>query len=387
MKELNIIYIGPLSFPLGYASTKRRRYMVDYMNEQHITSHILSTRYNKSKSYTNPITGKYGSNSEYCDISHLFKPTSIIQYYKTGKQKLREWYISNTKNILIFHTNLLVEDFPFFQYGLKLGYKIVFDQVETSYIAQGTEASFKRKCYIGLCNIVTNYAYKKASGSFVISTALKIQNARKYPNMPLCILPNSTPILSETVKNELSQPIKILYSGTYAPKDGVKYLIEGFMLALNNNIQCELILVGKGSEKDMDIVKKAISQCSHIKYLGFVSDEELVHIMQKCDILAMTRNNSVFANYGFPFKLSEYLATGNIVMATKVGDVCLYLKDRYDAYLINPENAQAIADTIIEISRNPQKAISVAQNGLETMKKEFNIETIGYKFISFLNQI
>ena len=145
--NLNIVYIGPLSFPLGYASTKRRRYMVDYMNEQHITSHILSTRYKKSKSITNPSIGKYGSDASYCDISHLFKPSSITLYYKTGKKKLKEWYVPDKKNILIFHTNLPVEDFPFFQYGLKLGYKIVFDQVETSYIAKGTEASFKRKCF------------------------------------------------------------------------------------------------------------------------------------------------------------------------------------------------------------------------------------------------
>lgn len=385
--NLNIVYIGPLSFPLGYASTKRRRYMVDYMNEQHITSHILSTRYKKTKSITNTSIGKYGSDSEYCDISHLFKPISITLYYKTGKKKLKEWYVPDKKNILIFHTNLPIEDFPFFQYGLKLGYKIVFDQVETSYIAKGTEASIKRKCYIGLCNIVTNYAYKKAAGSFVISTALKKQNEARYPNMPLCILPNSTPILSKTSKQELSNPIKILYSGTYAPKDGIKYLIEGFMLALKSNIQCELILVGKGRDKDMDNVNKAISQCSHIKYFGFVSDEELIHIMQKCDILAMTRNNSVFANYGFPFKLSEYLATGNIVMATKVGDVCLYLKDRYDAYLLNPESAKAIADTIIEIAQNPQKAIAVAQKGLETMKQKFSINHIGPIFIDFLSKI
>lgn len=101
----------------------------------------------------------------------------------------------------------------------------------------------------------------------------------------------------------------------------------------------------------------------------------------------MTRNNSVFANYGFPFKLSEYLATGNIVMATKVGDVCLYLKDRYDAYLLNPESAKAIADTIIEIAQNPQKAIAVAQKGLETMKQKFSINHIGPIFIDFLSKI
>lgn len=48
--ELNIVYIGRLSFPLGQATTKRRRYMVDYMNDENIECHILSTRYKKISS-------------------------------------------------------------------------------------------------------------------------------------------------------------------------------------------------------------------------------------------------------------------------------------------------------------------------------------------------
>ena len=387
MSELNIVYIGPLSFPLGYASTKRRRYMVDYMNEKKITSHVLSTRYKKDKNMINPQSGKYGDFSDYFDISDLFSIKTIGYYYKRGKAKLKEWYDPKKKNILIFHTNLPIEDFVFFKYALDLGYKIVFDQVETSYIAKGTNASFKRKCYIGLCNIVTNYAYKRAAGSFVISTALKSQNEEKYPSMPLCILPNSTPVLIGKQKSTLSNPVRILYSGTYAPKDGIKFLIEGFLIAAKKNINCELVLVGKGNERDMQYVRSAISESSQINYLGFLSDEELIDVMQDCDILAMTRNNSIFANYGFPFKLSEYLATGNIVLATRVGDVDMYLKDQYDAYLIEPESAEQIANAIIHIIENPQKALDVAKNGFRTMQNRFSIENVGRIFLSFLQYI
>ena len=63
--ELNIVYIGGLSFPLGYAMTKRRRYMVDYMNEKNIECHVLSTRYKKNEQLNNPSKGMYGKTDYY----------------------------------------------------------------------------------------------------------------------------------------------------------------------------------------------------------------------------------------------------------------------------------------------------------------------------------
>lgn len=142
--------------------------------------------------------------------------------------------------------------------------------------------------------------------------------------MPLCLLPNSTPVLCEVEKTMIGSPVRILYSGTYALKDGISFLLEGVEKAVNAGCVCELILVGKGRASDMTFLDK-VKDAPWIKYLGFISEDELVAKMRDCDILAMTRTNSKFANYGFPFKLSEYLATGNVVMATKVGDVPLYL--------------------------------------------------------------
>ncbi|MCD7925521.1 MAG: glycosyltransferase [Bacteroides sp.] len=289
------------------------------------------------------------------------------------------------KNIMIFPTILNVEDFIFFRYAHKLGYKIIFDQVETSYIADGTDESFKRKCYISFCEFISDYAYKKAAGSFVISEALLRQNKSKYPSMPLCLLPNSTPTFYGMPKTTIGSPIKILYSGTYALKDGVSFLIEGVEKAVQAGCKCELILVGKGRVRDMAFLDK-IKDFSWIKYLGFISDEELYIKMRECDILAMTRTNSKFANFGFPFKLSEYLSIGNVVMATEVGDVPLYLNEN-NSLLIPPEDSNAIASAILYVSENPVKSLQIGRNGLNTMKEKFSIERIGEIFISFLSKI
>lgn len=382
--ELNIVYIGGLSFPLGYATTKRRRYMVDYMNDENIECHVLSTRYKKNEHLNNFSEGIYGK-SDYYDLSDIFYKGHIFSYYRKGKQKIKQWYDSSKKNIMIFPTILSAEDFIFFRYAYKLGYKIVFDQVETSYIANGTNESFRRKCYILLCDFISDYAYKKAAGSFVISEALAGQNKSKYPSMPLCLLPNSTPMLCGMPKKTIGSPIKILYSGTYALKDGVSFLIEGVEKAVQAGCKCELILVGKGRARDMTFLDR-IKCFSWIKYLGFISDEELYTKMRECDILAMTRTNSKFANFGFPFKLSEYLSTGNVVMATKVGDVPLYLNDN-NSLLIPPEDSNAIAGAILYVSENPVESLQIGRNGLNTMKEKFSIKRIGDIFRSFLCEI
>ena len=154
----------------------------------------------------------------------------------------------------------------------------------------------------------------------------------------------------------------------------------------NQGVKCKLLLLGKGTTQDMKILDK-ISGINFIEYKGFVSDEELNETMKRCDILCMTRINSRFANYGFPFKLSEYLATGNILLATNVGDVCQYLEDKVSALIVEPESPQSIADAIRFVEENHEKSLKIAQTGHKVMKDVFNIDCIGKKFINFLESI
>ena len=98
-KELNVVYIGPDTFPLGAATTKRRRYMVDYMNSKEIQSHVLVTRSAKVDK-ENDIDGQYGL-CDYHNISSCFH-TSYFSYLKAGKRWLSHWKDDSKKNVLIF---------------------------------------------------------------------------------------------------------------------------------------------------------------------------------------------------------------------------------------------------------------------------------------------
>ena len=308
----------------------------------------------------------------------------MSKFLSEGKKKLNNWFINDKKNILIFPTIITVFEWPLYKYAEQLGYKVIFDQVETSFFLNG-KMSFLHWLYIGMSEKLSHFAYKK-NAAFVISTALYDAVHSKYPNRKICLLPNSTPLHNDKAKKILHNPLLILYSGTYSPKDGVTYLIEGVIKAFEQGCQCRLILLGKGTPEDMKVLNK-IKNKKYIEYRGFVSDEELINTMKNCDVLCMTRTNSVFANYGFPFKLSEYLATGNLVLATNVGDVSKYLEDKKNALIVAPENAHEIAQALLYVQNNPQKAILMANNSIDVAKRYFSIENVGKIFVNFLLEI
>lgn len=378
-KELNIVYIGSPSFPVGAATTKRRRYMVDYMNSQHISCKVLVTGFSK-KNDKNPQQGSY-NNCEYFNISNLATLTMISKYYNTGKAKLKEWYNGAKSNILIFTTSMNTIDYKLYKYAVKLGYKVVFDIVETAFWKY-EKLSLKTKMRYFLDEYYSKKAYRK-SAAFVISERLREEFKTAYPNMPICLLPNSTPICVTEGRNKLNETLQILYAGTYAAKEGVTFLIEGVKQAIDNGCKCKLLLLGKAPQA----LRDKYGNETYIDFKGFVSDEELYQLQMESDVLAMVRTNSIFANYGFPFKLSEYLATGNIVLSTKVSDVEKYLTNKKDTYLIEPENSKAICDAIMHIASNPEEACAVAQNGLRTANEKFSIEVVGKVFVDFLKTL
>ena len=353
--------------------------MVDYINDHKITCRVLVTGFRESK-FNNPKNGYYNQ-TEYIDISNIFAKHKYISYYKKGKECLRNWYDKDAKNVLILSTLVNFNNYSLYKYAVRLGYKVVFDIVETAFWKY-EKIGLKAKIRYLLDEHYSKKAYKK-SAAFVISERLMDEFRTKYPNMPLCLLPNSTPISVTEGRKKLNETLQILYAGTYAAKEGVTYLIDGVKQAIEKGCKCKLVLLGKAPQT----LRDKYGNETYIDFKGFVSDEELYQQQMESDVLAMVRTNSIFANYGFPFKLSEYLATGNIVLSTRVSDVEKYLTDKKNAYLIEPENSKAVCDAIMHIASNPEEACAVAQNGLRTANEKFSIEVVGKVFINFLKTL
>lgn len=375
---INIIFMGRIPFPEGPAMSKRHRYLIDYLRKQPNVRIFKYSSSWKNSNWKNPKEGYYKGCVYY--VNNLYKKSlvSVIRVSVEACKYLKKYYKKGDKNVVLFSTLLQLEEIIPYIYAKLLGYKIVFDIVE-NYNAAGVKLSFN----MWICEKMSSAFYRGSDGFFVISTLLKDLFDAKC-SVPSCILPNSTPMTYINQKQHFSKPFKVVYTGTFALKDGVRFLVQGFNL-FSQKVDSELLLIGKGElDQETDNIVRANAS---IKRTGYLSEEELRIHLTTADALVMPRCNSEFANYGFPFKLSEYLSTGNTVVATTVGDVTQYLIDKKNAFLIPPENVDAMAKVLEYIYTNEDFAIQVGKNGQAVVAEFFDVNTNGCKFLEFIKKI
>lgn len=142
----------------------------------------------------------------------------------------------------------------------------------------------------------------------------------------------------------------IMYAGKLAEKFGIKLLVEGFKQA--NLEDSELWIYGDGEEKEY--VEKETMTNTNIKYMGMVSNDEIVKAQLSASLLVNTRpTNNEYTKYSFPSKNIEYMASGTPMLTTKLPGMP---KEYYDyVYLIEKENVEGIRECFKKIFAETSK--------------------------------
>jgi glycosyltransferase involved in cell wall biosynthesis len=123
-----------------------------------------------------------------------------------------------------------------------------------------------------------------------------------------------------------------------------------------------------------------------IIFTGFLSRDALIWCYKNARGLLCCRSNSDYANYGFPTKLAEYLASGRPVVATTVGDVEEYLVDENSAFLAKPENVESITLAIQRLLDDPIRAEKIGQQGARVARQYFDYRNHVEKVSSFIRR-
>lgn len=105
---------------------------------------------------------------------------------------------------------------------------------------------------------------------------------------------------------------------------------------------------------------------------GQVSNDDIPLYLQEASVLALPRPASVQARHGFPTKLGEYLASGNPVIVTSVGEIPDYLTDGVNALIAEPGNVESFGGKLKEILSNLSSSEQIGKNGKTTAFTYFN---------------
>ena len=248
-----------------------------------------------------------------------------------------------------------------------------------------------------LANVQQEYfenIYIKKLDGFILMTKTLMNHYQNFPDLNLNILHLPMTVDLERFKPQLPVPKGfekpyIAFVGVMDDaKDGVSILIESFSQIHSEFPEYKLYLVG-GWNYDTPKHQKLIKEYGleqKIIWKGELPRNEIPAIIKNASILALPRPDSKQAQGGFPTKLGEYLATGNPVCATTVGEIPDYLVDGESVFFAEPGLVSSYVETLRKALHDPKSASEIGLKGCEVAEKYFNKDIQSKLLFEFLKE-
>jgi glycosyltransferase involved in cell wall biosynthesis len=181
----------------------------------------------------------------------------------------------------------------------------------------------------------------------------------------------------------------IAYCGSSSfTKDGVDIMIKAFSTILNiyPDIKLKIAAFMESDGVKMLALIKELNLQDKVIYMGELKREEIPEFITNASILLLPRPVSKQTQGGFPTKLGEYLATGNPVCATTVGEIPDYLKDAESVYFAVPGSIASFAGAMNRALCNYDEARLIGLNGKKVAEKYFNKEIQAKMLYNFIRE-
>ncbi|HAX97674.1 MAG TPA: hypothetical protein DCY12_01940 [Candidatus Atribacteria bacterium] len=406
---MNIVLIADVDFPEGMAATTHVVLMAKGIIKNGTPAIVVipSKSFNgkfKTENFLNEGTYdsiNYKFFNEYPTIKNKFTFNNLKNVLDIAKF-LKDRKQNRVEDVVVTYSNDFLKYFPFFLccyfYRIPLFAWEVEKRVSNKEI--GSYRTVLQQLGYRLSDIILP---KISDGMILISSFLQSYYGRKIGISkthisPILVDPEASEKRSELPSsNEIFKYISsvkdknniIVYSGSFGEKDGFPYILKAFKLLLKDHPDSILITTGKPGkynpiEKILEKTKK-LGVEQKFKYLGLVTRDELKFINENANLLLVCRSKSEFATHGFPWKLGEYLMTKNPIVATKVGDIENYLKDKQEIYLAQPENVKSIYFKMKEVFDNYALAKEVGIKGCRKAISVFNYIDRAKDDLEFIN--
>jgi glycosyltransferase involved in cell wall biosynthesis len=246
-----------------------------------------------------------------------------------------------------------------------------------------------------IIKLIINSAYKSIDGLIVITETLYNYYKPLLSRYSKIVVINMTVDFSRFENIDSISPYPnnfiITYCGSFDnEKDGILYLIEAFNNVLQVHKDVKLVLIGSGTNDENCKVKQLVKKHKiedSVLLISRLSKELVPLYLTHSNLLVLPRPSSMQANGGFPTKLGEYLATGNPVVATNVGEISRFLVDQKSAFIIDPNSVQKLSEALLKIALHFSDSLKIGHEGKKVAKEFFSIESQSKKLKEFLESL
>lgn len=245
--------------------------------------------------------------------------------------------------------------------------------------------------------LYTNTAYKMLDGMVLMTKPLmeyyqkKVGMGCKLFEMPMTVDIDRFANLEKS-NNSIGDYIAYcgsLSNSSLSNKNAITNLIEAFSMVEPLYPDLKLLLIGGTSNPgEMEGYKEAVASYGlhNVVFYGRVNRDEMPCLLKNAKALLLARCSNLQTRGGFPTKLGEYLATGNPVVVTAVGDVPLYLNST-NSFVVKPNDNKAFAERLLEVLADEEHAAAVGKEGQKLAFSVFNAKEQSKRLNQYLNEL
>jgi glycosyltransferase involved in cell wall biosynthesis len=230
--------------------------------------------------------------------------------------------------------------------------------------------------------------YRLFDGVLAITRALVRYHSRySKPSARILHLPMTVDMSRFALEVERENYITYVGNVSY-DKDGVGILVAAFINIADKYPDWKLILIGDtGRNAEIRELAKDKQLDQRVILTGSISRDKVPPLLCKSKILALARPSSLQSEGGFPTKLGEYLATGNLVVVTAVGEIPDYLHHKESALIVKPDSIESYASELNYAIDNYDQLEAVRNAGCKVCQGTFNARVQGERLNAFLTDV
>lgn len=162
----------------------------------------------------------------------------------------------------------------------------------------------------------------------------------------------------------------ILTAAVLSPIKSIDTLIESFSKIHNKFPDFKLVIVGDGPSRDnLQLTTHNLQLTDKVIFTGKLSLSEVKEVMKDCYMFVLPSLSE-----GFGRVFIEAMALAKPVIATNVGGVPEIVKNGKNGFLIEPKNADVLAEKIEGLLLSPELARKMGEAGRELVRKNFSNE-------------
>jgi len=245
---------------------------------------------------------------------------------------------------------------------------------------------------------VAGFLYREAQRIVVVTPAFQEHLVQQWnvPASKITVVENGveTDVFSPTnigahIRHELDAEGKFLvcYLGTLGMAHGLDTLVDAAARLHSSHPHIVFALVGEGAEKERLRELVASRALRNVRFVGQQPRETVPGYINASDVcLVLLKRTELFRTV-VPTKMLEFMSCARPVIVGVEGEARKIVEAAQSGIVIEPENANALADAVVKLAKDSPQREALGQNGRDYIVGHYSRKQTAVAYMSALEEL